>query len=219
MWQTDFTYFKIPGWGWYFLSTVLDDFSRYIIHWRLCKSMKSTDATETIQEAIQKSNLKQNQMPKLLSDNGSSYIAKDFCDYLKDNKIKQLHGKPGHPQTQGKIERYHRSMKNVIKLDVYYSPMELEYALEKFVNYYNFKRYHESLQNVTPSDVYFGRANRILKKREEIKQNTLIQRRKKYYKIQNSSKIYSEAFLDKSKSKKMNLGNKFYGLKHEKLDL
>lgn len=70
--------------------------------------------------------------------------------------MKQVHGKLNHPQTQGKIERYHRSMKNVVKPDNYYLPEELNRALDRFVHYYNHQRYHESLDNVTPADVYYG---------------------------------------------------------------
>ena len=89
-----------------------------------------------------------------------------------------MHGKRGHPQTQGKIERYHRSMKNVVKLDHYYCPEELNEALKSFVHYYNYERYHESLGNVTPADVYFGKREQILKRREKIKQQTLRLRRR-----------------------------------------
>jgi putative transposase len=181
MWQTDFTYFKIIGWGWYYLSTVLDDFSRYIVHWELCANMKSDDVKRTIDRALKKAKLVTKQRPKLLSDNGSCYIAKDLKDYLKENVgMDQIHGRPGHPQTQGKIERYHKSMKNVVKLDYYYAPEELEKALEKFVHYYNNERYHESLNNLTPADVYFGRGEAILKERERIKTKTLLERRKAY---------------------------------------
>ena len=91
-----------------------------------------------------------------------------------------MHGKRCHPQTQGKIEPYHRSMKNVVKLDHYYCPEELNAALETFVHYYNYQRYHESLDNVTPSDVYYGKREQILKRREKIKQQSLMQRRKLY---------------------------------------
>jgi len=210
MWQTDFTYFKIPGWGWYYLSTILDDFSRFIIHWKLCSSMTASDAAQTIEEALWVSNLTKSQMPKLLSDNGSSYIAHDFKKYLKDKKMKQIHGRPLHPQTQGKIERYHRSMKNVIKLDVYYSPMELEYALKQFVHYYNYERYHESLQNVTPANAYFGEASRILRKREEIKRKTMKIRKISYYSDEMQSKTYSDLIGDSQKSPKIIIGNKFY---------
>ena len=144
MLQTDFTYFKILGWGWYYLSTVLDDYSRYIVHWELCRTMKADDVKRSVDRAIIKAKLITKQKPKLLSDNGSCYIATELKSYLKDNyQIDQVHGRPNHPQTQGKIERYHRTMKNVVKLDNYYAPEELESALEKFVHIYNNERYHE----------------------------------------------------------------------------
>lgn len=182
MWQTDFTYFKIQGWGWYFLSTVIDDYSRYIIHCKLYSTMKAEDAQETIEQAILKSNLKPGVRPgKVLSDNGSSYIAESFRGFLVDQGIKPVNGRPLHPQTQGKIERYHKSLKSVIKLDVYHTPGALAKAINEFVSYYNYERYHESLDNVTPADVYFGRHHFILKRREEIKMSTIISRRKGYY--------------------------------------
>jgi len=86
-------------------------------------------------------------------------------------------GAPYHPMTQGKIERYHRSMKNVVKLQNYYSPEELERELTHFVDYYNNQRYHESLDNLTPMDVYTGRSKEVLEKRAEIKKQTLQARR------------------------------------------
>ena len=91
-----------------------------------------------------------------------------------------VRGAPYHPQTQGKIERYHRSMKSIVKLDNYYSPNELEQAIADFVCYYNTQRYHESLDNVTPADVYHGRQQQILTQRELIKQQTLQLRRQDY---------------------------------------
>ena len=89
-------------------------------------------------------------------------------------------GAPYHPQTQGKIERYHRTMKNVVKLEHYYYPWELEAALRSFVAYYNNERYHESLDNVTPSDVYFGRQYEIVTERDRIKKRTMRKRKKEY---------------------------------------
>ena len=88
-----------------------------------------------------------------------------------------VRGKPNHPQTQGKIERYHRSMKNIVKLHHYYNPSELEIAINEWVEYYNNDRYHESLSNVTPSDVYFGREEKILQKRKQTKLRTIQKRR------------------------------------------
>ena len=180
MWQTDFTYFKILCWGWYYLSTIMDDYSRYIIHWELCKTMKAEDVQRTIERTISKAGLGKQQRPKLLSDNGSCYLATELKQYLETKKIKQLHGKPNHPQTQGKIERYHRPMKNVVKLDNYYYPEQLEQSLTAFVDYYNNERYHESLDNVTPADVYYGRKEQILKQRERIK-NLSMKRRRQHY--------------------------------------
>ncbi len=180
MWQTDFTYFKIIGWGWYYLSTVLDDHSRYIVHWELCKTMKTEDVQRTVNRALEAAGMPEDFKPKLLSDNGACYIASELKVFLKGKKIKLIHGRPNHPQTQGKIERYHRSMKNVIKLDNYYCPEELIAALTTFVHYYNHERYHESLRNVTPADVYYGREDEIFKYRERIKILTLKRRRQDY---------------------------------------
>ena len=180
MWQTDFTYFKIFGWGWYYLSTVLDDYSRFIVNWKLCSSMKAEDVKDTLDEAIVASDVAVNERPKLLSDNGSCYISIELADYLKVQNMKHIRGRPLHPQTQGKIERYHRSMKNVVKLDNYFSPEHLERKLNEFVYYYNYKRYHESLQNLTPADVYYGKSESKLKRRRATKSRTLKARKKQY---------------------------------------
>jgi len=120
------------------------------------------------------------QRPKLLSDNGSCYIAKDLKDFVEREKIIHIYGKPYHPQTQGKIDQYHRSMKNIIILENYYFPGELEQQIATFIDYYNNERYHESLQNLTPADVYFGRVQGILAQRELIKQQSIRQRRELY---------------------------------------
>jgi len=183
MWQTDFTYFKIFGWGWYYLSTVLDDYSRYIVNWKLCATMKAEDVKETLDEALFASNVPEKNRPKLLSDNGSCYISNELAEYLDQKDMKHVRGRPLHPQTKGKIERYHRSMKNVVKLDNYFSPGQLEAKLKEFVHYYNFERYHESLENATPAEVYFGTANRKLKQRKMTKEKTMKARKNQFQKI------------------------------------
>jgi transposase InsO family protein len=180
MWQTDFTYFKILGWGWYYLSTILDDYSRYIVHWQLCETMKAEDVRATIHHAVKKARLGKGQKPVLLSDNGSCYVSDELKSYLSAIKIRSIHGRVGHPQTQGKIERYHRSMKNVVKLDNYYHPEQLKESIAAFVEYYNNERYHESLNNVTPADVYYGREEEILRERERIKKAS-IKKRRQYF--------------------------------------
>ena len=150
-------------------STILDDYSRYIIHLELCKTMKREDVERNVSKARGLAGLLKGQKPILIFDNGSCYIAAELKSFLRSIDIVPIHGRVNHPQTQGKIERYHRTMKNVVKLDHYYCPDELILALQNFVNYYNNGRYHESLDNVTPADVYWGKKDQILKRREKTK--------------------------------------------------
>jgi putative transposase len=180
LWQTDFTYLKVIGWGWFYLSTVLDDFSRYVIAWKLCTGMAASDVTKTLEMALTASGCDQARVrhrPRLLSDNGPCYIAGDLAEWLADNAMGHVRGAPCHPQTQGKIERWHQTLKNRILLENYYLPGDLEAQVEAFVNHYNQQRYHESLRNLTPADVYFGRGQTILLDRERIKRQTIQQRR------------------------------------------
>jgi len=186
-WQTDFTYFKIIGWGWYYLATVMDDYSRYIIGWELCRNMESGDAKRAIRQALDKTGLQEDKRPRLLSDNGSCYVSNEFKKFIKDEKMGHVKGAPYHPQTQGKIERYHRTMKNIVKLENYYFPDDLRTRIEDFVDYYNNHRYHESLKNVTPADVYFGRSEQVLTRRTEIKNMTIRERRKENKKVKISA--------------------------------
>jgi putative transposase len=181
LWQTDFTYLHVVGWGWYYLGTVMDDYSRYIIAWKLFTTMAASDVKELLDLAVAKTGIERvavKYRPRLLSDNGSCFIAGELTEYLQTKGMKQTHGAPYHPMTQGKIERYHRSMKNEVTLQKYYMPWELEQEIARFVEYYNNERYHESLDNVTPADVYSGRHREILTRREQIKRKTLKARRR-----------------------------------------
>jgi putative transposase len=184
LWQTDFTYLKVTGWGWFYLSTVLDDYSRYILAWKLCTTMKAQDVTDTLRLALDASGLDQATVahrPRLLSDNGSSYISGDLAQWLGQRKMEHVRGAPNHPQTQGKIERWHQTLKNRILLENYYLPGDLEAQVRAFVEHYNHRRYHESLSNLTPADVYFGRGEAILLERERIKRQTILDRRLRHH--------------------------------------
>jgi putative transposase len=186
MWQTDFTYFKITGWGWYYLSTILDDFSRYVIAWKLCTTMKAEDVTDTLELALTASGCDKVQVqhkPRLRSDNGSSYISEELAEWLDEQRMNHVRGAPYHPQTQGKIERWHQTLKNRILLENYYLPGDLETQIAAFIEHYNHQRYHESLENLTPAAVYFGRGQAILLERARIKRNTITQRRLLHQKI------------------------------------
>ncbi len=193
LWQMDFSYFKILGWSWYYLSTVMDDFSRYILAWKLFSTMSAMYVQETLDLALKKTGLNHVKVrlnPRLLSDNGPCYVSKDLKAYLEARDIMHIRSAPYHTQTQGKIERYHRTIRNVINLEHYYFPGELEKAIDGFVTYYNFQRYHESIDNLIPADVFYGRGKKILVQREITKSNTYNLRR-----IQNFNKPVEEMLL------------------------
>ena len=99
LWQTDFTYLKVLGWGWFYLSTILDDYSRYIISWKLCTNMRTEDVTDTLDLALQASGCDQVHVvhkPRLLSDNGSSYVSGELAEWLQDKGMKHSRGAPYH---------------------------------------------------------------------------------------------------------------------------
>ena len=142
--------------------------------------MRSEDVTATLEQALKASGCGRALVahrPRLLSDNGPSYIAGDLAEWLKDRGMGHIRGAPNHPQTQGKIERWHQTLKNRILLENYYLPGDLKAHINHFVEYYNHWRYHESLQNLTPADVYFGRGQTILLQRERTKTETIKRRR------------------------------------------
>jgi transposase InsO family protein len=146
--------------------------------------MRAADVTDTLELALAASgchSAKVAHKPRLLGDNGSSDVSSDLAEWLKDHGLLHVRGAPCHPKTQGKIERWHRTLKNRILLEnYYYLPGDLEAQIARFVQHYNHRRYHESLRNLTPADVYFGRGQTILLERERIKRDTIKQRRLKH---------------------------------------
>ena len=183
MWATDGAYFKVAGWGYYYLVTVLDDYSRFILAWRLQQDMTASSLIEVVQEAVERTGMTEVPLldrTALLSDNGPGYLSHVFASYLRLVGIRHIVSAPYHPQTNGKIERYHRSLKGQVKLLVYELPSALEEAIAGFVEYYNHRRYHEGIGNVTPADVYLGRRDAILANRREVKQRTTELRRQYY---------------------------------------
>jgi putative transposase len=147
--------------------------------------MRADDVTDTLQLALTASGCGSARVvhkPRLLSDNGASYISADLAEWLDDNGMDHVRGAPNHPQTQGKIERWHQTLKNRILLENDYLPGHLEIQIGRFVEHYNHCRYHESLKNITPTDVYFGRGQTILLQRERIKRDTIQKRRLQHQK-------------------------------------
>ena len=115
---------------------------------------------------------------KLLSDNGPGYVSRAFRDYLGMVGIKHILATPFHPQTNGKLERYHQTLKRDVNQLPYELPFDLEAAIVAFVSYYNYRRYHKTLGNVTLSDVLRGRRQEILQRRKEIQAQTIERRRR-----------------------------------------
>jgi putative transposase len=182
LWATDCAHLKVIDWGWYYLVTVMDDYSRFILAWELKSDMAAGSLIDVVQQAVDFTGMTDvpvEDRSVLLSDNGSGYLSRHFGDYLRLVEIRHIVASPYHPQTNGKIERYHRSIKGELHLVPYEMPSELREAITAFVEYYNYRRYHEGLGDVTPHDVYTGRHTEIIRRRKEAKSRTL-QVRKDY---------------------------------------
>jgi putative transposase len=180
MWATDASYFRVVGWGYYYLVTVMDDYSRFILAWKLQKDMSANSLIEVIQKAVDATGMTDvpvEDRTRLLSDNGAGYICRAFRDYLHLVGIRHILAAPFHPQTNGKLERYHQSIKREVNQVPYELPGQLERAIADFVEYYNFRRYHKALGNVTPADVLQGRREEILQRRKEVQILTINRRR------------------------------------------
>lgn len=180
MWATDTSYFRVVGWGYYYLVTVMDDYSRFILAWKLQRDMSANSLIEVIQEAVDATGMTEvpvENRTRLLSDNGAGYVSRAFRDYLRLVEIGHILAAPFHPQTNGKLERYHQSIKREVNQIPYEFPGQLERAIGDFVEYYNFRRYHKALGNVTPADVLQGKREQILQRRKEVQIQTINRRR------------------------------------------
>jgi putative transposase len=180
LWATDCAHLKVIDWGWYYLVTVMDDYSRFILGWELKGDMAAGSLIDVVQQAVDLTGMTDvpvEDRTVLLSDNGPGYISRQFNEYLGLVGIRHILAAPFHPETNGKIERYHRTIKGEINLVPYQVPGELREAIAGFIEYYNHGRYHEGLGDVTPYDVYTGRHLEVLQRRKEEKTRTLQARR------------------------------------------
>ena len=138
--------------------------------------MSSASISEVVELAVEFTAIKNvpvHARTRLVSDIVSSYLSHAFEDYLRMLEIRHIRCAPHHPQTNGKIERFHETLKARLNLLVYRSSEALRAAMAEFIEFYNQRRYHEGVGNVTPADVYYGRRAEILRRREEQKRRTL----------------------------------------------
>jgi putative transposase len=179
IWQCDAVHILIPDWGYYKAIPVLDDYARKLLALPLKPDETSFSIADAVELALEKAREEGHTIeskPTLLSDNGPGFAGDVLCGYLRGQGMKHIFGAPFHPQTQGKVERLNRKIREQVCLVVYASPDELQRALERFQQEYNATP-HEALKNVSPNDVYAGRQEEILKRRAEVKRLTLQRRR------------------------------------------
>jgi putative transposase len=178
-WQSDASYFFVVGWGWYYLISLRDDYSRMILAWELKTDMTAESISDVGEQAVEWTGMKNvpvEDRSRLVTDNGPGYLAHGFEDCLRMLALRHIRCSPHHPQTNGKLERFHQTLKARVNLLVYSSPEELRRAIAEFIEFYNHRRYHEGIGNVAPADVYHGRRETILKRTEEQKRVTLEER-------------------------------------------
>ena len=181
LWATDASYFRVVGWGYYYLVTVMDDYSRFILAWKVQRDMTATSFIEVVQDAVDTTGMDTvpvHDRTRLLSDNGPGYVSRAFRNYLHLVGIRHILASPYHPQTNGKLERYHRTLKNDVNQVPYEVVEDLEGAIRGFVEFYNYLRYHKALKDVTPYDVLNGRLEAMLAHRKEVQRETFDRRRR-----------------------------------------
>jgi len=191
MWATDASYFRVVGWGYYYMVTVMDDYSRSILAWKLQLEMTSDSLIQVVQLAIDATGMTEVPLAdrtRLLSDDGSGYVSRAFREYLGLVGIRHILAAPYHPRTNGKLERYHQSIKQEVNQVPYEVPGDLEVATLSFADYYNNRRYHKALGNVTPDDVLNGRREGILIKRSGVKAQTIASRKRYNHLLRESYK-------------------------------
>jgi transposase InsO family protein len=162
-WHIDISYLNICG-TFYYLCSVLDGYSRYIVHWEIRESMTERDVETIVQRSLEKY---PGACPRIISDNGPQFIAKDFKEFIRISGMSHVKTSPYYPQSNGKIERWHQTLKNgCIRPQTPLSLEDARHAVEGFVQYYNDERLHSAIQYITPKDKLEGRARDILKKRD-----------------------------------------------------
>ena len=162
-WHIDISYINICG-TFYYMCSVLDGFSRYIVHWEIREAMKESDVEIILQRAREKF---PDAAPRIISDNGPQFIAKDFKEFIKVSGMTHVKTSPYYPQSNGKLERYHRTIKSTcIRANTPLSLDSCKWLVADFVEHYNDRRLHSAIGYIAPIDKLQGRAETILAQRD-----------------------------------------------------
>ena len=161
-WHVDISYLNLGG-TFYYLCSVLDGFSRFLVHWEIREAMKEVDVELVIQKAKERY---PNAKPRIISDNGPQFIAKDFKDFIRLSGMTHVRTSPYYPQSNGKIERWHKSIKQeCIRPAAPECIKQARKLVGDYVNHYNTERLHSSIGYITPQDKLDGRADQIFQER------------------------------------------------------
>jgi putative transposase len=162
-WHIDISYINICG-TFYYMCSVLDGFSRYIVHWEIREAMKESDVEIILQRAHEKF---PDTTPRIISDNGPQFIANDFKEFIRISGMTHVKTSPYYPQSNGKLERYHRTIKSTcIRANTPLSLDDCQRLVTDFVDSYNNTRLHSSIGYITPADKLHGRAELIQAQRD-----------------------------------------------------
>ena len=180
-WHTDILYLWVRG-RWYFFVGILDNYSRYIVHWDLLLTMQAQDVTLVIQEALEKV---EGAEPRIVTDHGSQFTGKDFRTLMKAHELEHIKTAVAHPESNGRIERFHGSLRQEglreQPLEDYYQARKV---IEDYVEEYNHKRLHSSLHYLRPVDYYRGDPEKLLAVRREKLKRARERRKKQHQKLE-----------------------------------
>jgi transposase InsO family protein len=150
-WHTDLMYLRV-GDVWYFLVTVLDAYSRYVVHWDLLTSMTAADVRVVIQDALKQTGA----TPQVVTDNGSQFTAKDFKELVRDFALEHIRIRVYHPESNGRIERFHRSTREALDAAELGNLSQARAIIDRWVTHYNETRLHAALHYLPPAQYYAG---------------------------------------------------------------
>lgn len=162
-WHTDIMYLWLAG-RWYFFVGVIDGYSRYLVHWELLTSMHADEVTLVVQKALEKY---PNTAPEIVNDNGGQFTGKEFKKLLKRFQLHQIKTRLHHPESNGIIERFHRSLREELSEKDLLNLGQAREIIGQWVDYYNQKRLHGGIKYLRPIDYYFDNPDKLIAARNE----------------------------------------------------